>query len=353
MRTPFITVLIDTYNHAAFIGDAIRSVLGQDFPMEDLEVLVVDDGSTDGTPDLVRKFSPHVQLLRKANGGQASAFNAGISEAHGEIVAFLDGDDWWERKKLERVAGVFTADPSVGMVGHGIVEVRRDGTRLDHQLKQQATFQCDSVAGARLFRTRKNFLGTSRMSIRASVLSGILPTPEHLAVEADEYLFTMAAVRSRTVILTDVLTFYRLHSGNLFQIADGDWSKIRRKLAVLTHLSDCLSREFGASGIHPEIARLILEPIETEANQVRLALENRPPWETLRNEWRLLQIHHEDASLLQRSYTIARLLPAAVLPSRKYYEYRGKLVRSRLYRAMRSKIFPFPTPAHSQTRETV
>src|SRR5208283_2761542 len=95
MPTPLISVLIDTYNHERFIEQAILSVLEQDFPASGREILVVDDGSQDRTPEIAAKFGPQVRLLRKANGGQASAFNAGIPECQGEIVAFLDGDDWW------------------------------------------------------------------------------------------------------------------------------------------------------------------------------------------------------------------------------------------------------------------
>src|ERR1700726_5204623 len=106
MRNPLITALIDTYNHELFIEDAINSVLSQDFSRSEIEILVVDDGSTDKTPEIVRKFGPRVRLIRKANGGQASAFNAGVPEAQGEIVAFLDGGDWWARNKLSRLAEV-------------------------------------------------------------------------------------------------------------------------------------------------------------------------------------------------------------------------------------------------------
>src|SRR5579862_4509076 len=124
---PRVTVLIDTYNHERFIERAIGSVLEQDMPMNDVEILVVDDGSTDRTPDLVRQFEPRVRLLRKANGGQASAFNAGIPQCCGEIIAFLDGDDWWAPGKLRRVVDLMEADPSLGIVGHAIVESTEDG----------------------------------------------------------------------------------------------------------------------------------------------------------------------------------------------------------------------------------
>src|SRR5271170_543537 len=124
---PAVTVLIDTYNHERFIEEALVSVLEQDFPSSDVEILVVDDGSTDRTPEVVRKFEPRVRLLRKTNGGQASAFNAGIPEARGEIVAFLDGDDWWAPGKLTAVTQALSAHADVGLVGHGLTEVYPDG----------------------------------------------------------------------------------------------------------------------------------------------------------------------------------------------------------------------------------
>src|SRR5439155_3973946 len=123
MPRPFVSVLIDTYNHERFIEQAIVTALEQDFPASEREILVVDDGSTDNTPALVEKFQPQVRYLRKANGGQASAFNAGIPETRGEIVAFLDGDDWWVPTKLSEVVKALGQNPEVGLVGHGITEV--------------------------------------------------------------------------------------------------------------------------------------------------------------------------------------------------------------------------------------
>src|SRR5256885_1179519 len=155
---PLVSVLIDTYNHERFIEQAIVSVLEQDFPRDDREIIVVDDGSTDGTPEIVNKFGPGLRLLRKANGGQASAFNAGIPECKGEIVAFLDGDDWWAVPKLKRVVQAMAADPSVGIVGHGIVNVRRDGGERAEILRDGFHFQANTIEGARLFLPRGAFL---------------------------------------------------------------------------------------------------------------------------------------------------------------------------------------------------
>ena len=122
MATSRVTVLIDTYNHERFIEQAIVSVLEQDFPASDTQILVIDDGSTDRTPAIVRKFEPSVRLIRKPNGGQASAFNVGIAEAGGEIIAFLDGDDWWAGQKLSFAIDAFDKYPDIAAMGHGYFE---------------------------------------------------------------------------------------------------------------------------------------------------------------------------------------------------------------------------------------
>ena len=100
---------------------------------------MIDDGSTDRTPEIVRKFEPHVRLLQKANGGQASAFNAGIPECIGEVVAFLDGDDWWVPQKLSHVIPVFAKDPRIGMVGHGTIMMLSDGKQFTEVLRERTS----------------------------------------------------------------------------------------------------------------------------------------------------------------------------------------------------------------------
>src|SRR5271168_3387703 len=155
MSKPFVSALIDTYNQEEFIEEAIKSVLEQDFPASETEIVVVDDGSTDRTAEIVRKFAPRVRLLSKVNGGQASAFNAGIPEARGEIVAFLDGDDWWAPGKLKAVAQVFSTDPAVGLVGHGVIHVQSNGEQQTESLRENSRFRIASAEDAKLFRSRR------------------------------------------------------------------------------------------------------------------------------------------------------------------------------------------------------
>jgi len=113
---PVITVLIDAYNYGRFIEQAIESVLSLDFAMEQVEILVVDDGSTDDTAERVKKYGGAIRYLRKENGGQASAFNLGFAEARGEFVFTLDADDYFLPGKLRRVMEEFEKHPEVGMI---------------------------------------------------------------------------------------------------------------------------------------------------------------------------------------------------------------------------------------------
>src|SRR5271170_3693152 len=123
MSAPRVTVLIDTYNYGRFIGEAIESVLAQDFPAEQMEILVVDDGSTDDTAERVKPFAARVQYHYKTNGGQGSALNTGVEKASGEIIILLDADDYWLPGKIRRVVETFEANPGAGMVHHRLREL--------------------------------------------------------------------------------------------------------------------------------------------------------------------------------------------------------------------------------------
>lgn len=95
-----VSVIIPTYNRAAVVPEAVRSVLAQDGV--DLEVIVVDDGSTDGTEQVLAPWMDRIRYVRKENGGVSSARNRGVREATGDWIAFLDSDDVWQPGKLRR-----------------------------------------------------------------------------------------------------------------------------------------------------------------------------------------------------------------------------------------------------------
>lgn len=108
-----VSVVIPAYKAAVTIGRAVDSVLAQTHPAH--EVLIVDDGSPDDIAAAIASYGERVTLIRKSNGGAASARNLGIERATGDLVAFLDADDYWEPQKLERHVAVFARHPMVGL----------------------------------------------------------------------------------------------------------------------------------------------------------------------------------------------------------------------------------------------
>jgi len=351
MARPFFSVLIDTYNHERFIEEAVQSVLAQDFPVADREILVVDDGSSDRTPEILRKFEPPIRVLRKPNGGQASAFNVGIPECKGEVVAFLDGDDWWAADKLTHVAAAMIAEPSLGFVGHGIITTFQDGTQAAENLRDGFYFQANEMPGILLFRRRCAFMGTSRMAIRKVLLDQIGPLPEEIAVQADEYLYTLAAVRMPVRILPEALTFYRLHADNGFIISDWDPQRFRRKQKSLQALVVNLSRRLTDFGIDAKLRHALLAYTRACADQLRLCLDGGWSWETFQTEKTFYQVNYPDAPLLQRLAKALMLSATLLVPPASYYRVRQALTQSRFYRGLRHSLLPLPTMQHIRTGE--
>jgi len=330
---PTVTVLIDTYNQERFIEEAIVSVLEQDFPSAEIEILLIDDGSTDRTPDIARKFVPRVRYLRKKNGGQASSFNLGIPEARGEIIAFLDGDDWWAKNKLQLVMAAFEKNLQVGTVGHGIIEfdsVADSSTALTPGML--GYFDLASREGAQVFRNFMAFLGTSRVSIRKSVLAKILPVPEALVVEADEFMSTMAVAHDGAVLLSEPLAYYRLHEENLFQFRVGDPIRMRRKMEVLTCLSSNLPTQLRKLGISTEAISIIVEPILTSVCRIKLMLDGGMPWDTYSVERAGFALSYQRVTVGYRIYKELSLLLALLLPPRIYYKLRTSYAERNLRR---------------------
>src|SRR5665213_1363673 len=231
MPEPQVTVLIDTYNHGYFIEEAVDSVLSQDYPQEKIEILVVDDGSTDDTAERVKKYRTRVQYLYKPNGGQASAFNFGFARARGKIIALLDGDDTWLPDKLKRTMEEFEQHPEVGMVYHPYLEV-------DMRTNERRKSHFQPVSGS-FFESRRDFFSfapptTTCASFRRSSLARIMPVPESLRIQADTYIGSLIAFVAPIIAVPECLTTYRVHDGNLYH-ADGPQEiEILNKRMVMT-----------------------------------------------------------------------------------------------------------------------
>ena len=213
MRTPLVSVIIDTYNYGQFVEEAVQSVLVQQFPAEEVEILVVDEGSTDDTASRLKKFDGAVHYFHKQNGGQASAFNFGFQHARGEIVALLDADDVWLENKLRRVCETFERMPQAEMVYHRTYLWKgNDETSPDTNFARVDGY----VPGSRATLLQYPMISTSCLAFRQKALRALLPVPESLRSQADAYLTALVVFVAPVVAVPEFLAKYRVHGANAF-----------------------------------------------------------------------------------------------------------------------------------------
>ena len=123
-----ISVAIPTYNRANLLRHALESVLRQTY--HDIDTIVIDDGSTDHTPQVVSQYGNRVRYFQQPNGGLGVARNAGLAKASGECIAFLDSDDYWFDYKLALQVALLKAIPDVGFLFSEFVILKDDGRRI-------------------------------------------------------------------------------------------------------------------------------------------------------------------------------------------------------------------------------
>ncbi len=226
MTTPLITVLITAYNYSEYIQQAIDSVLSQDYPPDKIQILVVDDGSTDDTSERVKKYGSRIDYFHKPNGGQASALNFGFARARGEIVALLDADDLFVPSKLVRLAQAFRQDPAIGIVYHPMVEW--DVQRNERRTSASHLFSGDLRSSPEEFISYP-VLPASCTSFRRRDVNPLLPIPETIRMLADAYLVILLPLISPVLALSEPLTIYRIHGSNSYYAYEQEMSLQARK----------------------------------------------------------------------------------------------------------------------------
>ena len=118
---PKVSIIIPTYNQSQYLEEAIESALNQTY--KNIEIIIVDDGSTDNTPEVIKSFDNKIIYIQQKNKGASSARNTGIKKANGEYIAFLDADDMWLKNKLENQIKFIQNNPEIGLLGTGCYQM--------------------------------------------------------------------------------------------------------------------------------------------------------------------------------------------------------------------------------------
>lgn len=208
-RTPLVSVVTATFNMARYLREAVDSVLAQTWP--GLELIVVDDGSTDDTPMLLESYAddPRVRVIRQSNAGQTKAKNSGIRAARGDYVGFCDADNAWLPDKLVRQVPLLEANPDAGVV-YGNIElmdgdggplptptIRRHGGRITDRLLLQ------------------NFVTFNTTLVRRAVMEEFGGFDESLSMGIDYELWLRISTRYEFIYLPRSLVRYRIWEGQM------------------------------------------------------------------------------------------------------------------------------------------
>ena len=211
--TPFVSVVITTYNQAGYIEATIASALAQTYPAR--EVIVVDDGSTDDTAARLEHFQDRIVYHRRANGGVAASRNSGIDAARGELIAFLDGDDLWAPEKLAVQVAAYQAHPSTGLIAVDAEVFSGDDTLRRSTLpwKTIAPGPGDAAITSgpfyREFVSSNLISTTSQVMVPAHVLAAVGPSDSALSISSDYDLYLRIASAYDMTFIRRVLTRWR------------------------------------------------------------------------------------------------------------------------------------------------
>jgi glycosyltransferase involved in cell wall biosynthesis len=246
-----VTILINNYNYGRFLGEAIDSALNQTY--SNIEVIVVDDGSTDSSREVIASYGDRIVPILKDNGGQASAFNAGFAASHGQWVFLLDSDDVFLSDKTERILDLAEQSPQAGLIAHNLEYCDARGVPINFL---SPTIRERKVVDDRELSQRGRVTAylpaTSGLCFRRGILREILPMPEGM-VTADAYLKVVALSLTPALQTPARLAKQRIHGENFYT---GTGDRQAGEAGKLLHALGEAQVAFELKRLHPRLNRL-------------------------------------------------------------------------------------------------
>lgn len=210
VQGPLVSIIIPNFNYSRYLAQAIESVLGQSY--RHVEVIVIDDGSSDDSEAILRRYGDQIRWYRQARQGVAAARNRGVEVSRGELVAFLDADDFWLPLKLERQVARWVGDPEVGFVHCGARIIDEGGDTVEVQLDGQEGWVAKEML---LFRRLAIVCAGSGALMPRVVFDAIGGFDPRLSTSADWDLCYRVAVQRRVAFVPEELIVIRRHQSNM------------------------------------------------------------------------------------------------------------------------------------------
>lgn len=210
-KKPLVSVIVPNYNYERYLGQCLNSIIQQDYP--NIEIIVIDDGSTDGSVQLVERYAPKVILVQQKNQGVSSARNTGLIKSRGEYLAFIDADDFWDARKISKQME-FLLEVGADLVYSGVHIVSPDGSEIINTILPKYDLDC-SARYRQYPSSAIILLGTSNALFKKSVISKSGIFDVRLSQSSDWDFFRRFTDHGKVCKLEEPLTYYREHSENM------------------------------------------------------------------------------------------------------------------------------------------
>jgi len=216
MSSPLVSVIIPTYNYARFISEAIDSVLKQTYPTDKIEVIVIDDGSTDNTREKLQAYSNLSKYIYQNNIGKAAATKAGIACASGKYLFNLDADDLFFPDKIEQVVNIFEGDSEIVHIAHpafcwNVERQTQTSEVIPEVIKGRKIFGQDLLIY--FYKQKMLFGGGSTFAARTEILKSF-QIPKEVDMFIDEYLVLFTLREGYSFLIDQSLSIWRIHGHN-------------------------------------------------------------------------------------------------------------------------------------------
>ena len=205
---PSMSIITPSFNQAAFVEQTLRSVVDEGYP--DLDYLVMDGGSTDGTVDILGRYDDRLRWVSRPDGGQAAALNTGFADTTGEIVGWINSDDYYAPGALHAAGQVFAEHPEVQWLYGRCPIVDREGHETRSLVTHYKEFWMRRYLYERLL--IENFINQPTVFFRRSLLERIGPIDATMHNAFDYHLFLRMAEKARPYFLDRVQAYFRVYS---------------------------------------------------------------------------------------------------------------------------------------------
>lgn len=206
-----ITIVIPSYNQAGFIRETLDSILGQQTDHE-VEVIVMDGGSTDGTTDILKEYGERIRWVSEKDEGQSDAVNKGIEKASGEIIGWLNSDDLYEPGSLPEVLDVFARDPDCRWVYGKCRIIDEEGKEIMKWITHYKNLSLKRYSAGKIF--RENFISQPAVFFRKDLFEEAGPLDTTLNYAMDYDLWLRFAKRSKPCYIDRYLARFRRHGSS-------------------------------------------------------------------------------------------------------------------------------------------